>query len=129
MLTNCKINNFKINAQIGSGAFGLVFHTFDTITHREYAIKAVMKKSQQSNNSDNVDPSIKKSTILETQLYHFFKTYQDTLYLPSVDLDSISNLTDKQLESIPPVSYTHLDVYKRQYCNYGRLSLFEGFPL
>lgn len=101
MLTNCKINNFKINAQIGSGAFGLVFHTFDTITHREYAIKAVMKKSQQSNNSDNVDPSIKKSTILETQLYHFFKTYQDTLYLPSVDLDSISNLTDKQLESIP----------------------------
>ncbi|SCV03287.1 LAME_0H09208g1_1 [Lachancea meyersii CBS 8951] len=93
MLTNCQINNFKLTRQIGSGAYGLVFHAVDLITENEYAIKAVVK--------DTSAREIKQATMLQTQLYYYFKSFQNHLYLPSVDLDSIRVLTDEQLQRAP----------------------------
>lgn len=96
MLTNCQINNFKLNRQIGSGAYGLVFHAVDVITENEYAIKAVVK-----NPVTGATPEIKRSTMLQTQLYYYFKSFQNRLFLPSIDLDSIRGLSEEQLERAP----------------------------
>ena len=96
MLHNCQINNFQITKQIGSGAFGLVFHAIDLISENEYAIKAILKNPQQSNKVSNQE-KVKKSTLLQNQLYHFFKSYQNKLFLPSINLDSIKNLNDADL--------------------------------
>ena len=35
------------------------------------------------------------------------------------------NLTQEQEQAMKPVSYTHLDVYKRQYRNYAGIFLSE----
>ncbi|CCD25138.1 putative serine/threonine protein kinase SKS1 NDAI_0E03210 [Naumovozyma dairenensis CBS 421] len=103
MLTNCQINNLVLRSQVGSGAFGLVFHAIDIVSQQEYAIKAVLKTSpNDSNNSTNDEKKqIKKSTILQDKLYHYFKEHQNRIYLPSVDLESIKNLTEQQLYCIP----------------------------
>ncbi|SCU95428.1 LANO_0E10330g1_1 [Lachancea nothofagi CBS 11611] len=106
MLTNCQINNFKLNRQIGSGAYGLVFHAVDLITENEYAIKAVVKGTAQLDSSagdaaPGASPEIKRSTMLQTQLYYYFKSFQNRLFLPTVDLDSIRDLSDSQLEGAP----------------------------
>lgn len=96
MLNNCQINNFQITRQIGSGAYGVVFHAIDLITENEYAIKAIMKS-----NDDPLVPhsetSLKKSAVLQTQLYHYFKSFQNKLFLPTIDLDSVLALSDDQL--------------------------------
>ncbi|SCU88308.1 LAFA_0E11914g1_1 [Lachancea sp. 'fantastica'] len=93
MLTNCQINNFKLTRQIGSGAYGLVFHAIDLITENEYAIKAVVK--------DGASREIKQATMLQTQLYYYFKSFQNRLYLPAIALDSISTLSEEQLQRAP----------------------------
>lgn len=100
MLNNCQINNFQITIQIGSGAYGVVFHAIDLITENEYAIKAIMKS-----NDDPLVPhsetSLKKSAVLQTQLYHYFKSFQNKLFLPTIDLDSVLALSDDQLRQAP----------------------------
>lgn len=102
MLTNCQINNFQITSQIGSGAYGLVFHALDIITENEYAVKAVVKANSFNEfTKPRTDDNIKKSTVLQTQLYHFFKSFQNKLFLPTVDLDSIQNLSDAELARAP----------------------------
>ncbi|CDF89490.1 ZYBA0S04-05512g1_1 [Zygosaccharomyces bailii CLIB 213] len=102
MLTNCQINNFQITSQIGSGAYGLVFHAVDIITENEYAIKAVVKSSSLNDfGKPTTDDNIKKSTVLQTQLYHFFKSFQNKLFLPTVDLDSIQCLDNAELARAP----------------------------
>ncbi|CEP61978.1 putative serine/threonine protein kinase SKS1 LALA0_S04e04962g [Lachancea lanzarotensis] len=93
MLTNCQINNFKLTRQIGSGAYGLVFHAVDLITENEYAIKAVVK--------NGASREIKQATMLQTQLYYYFKSFQNRLYLPAIALDSIISLTEEQLQRAP----------------------------
>lgn len=102
MLTNCQINNFQITSQIGSGAYGLVFHAVDMITENEYAVKAVVKASSLSDvGKPTTQDNLKKSTVLQTQLYHYFKSFQNRLFLPSIDLDSIQVLTNEQLAKAP----------------------------
>ncbi|QLG71809.1 hypothetical protein HG535_0C01580 [Zygotorulaspora mrakii] len=102
MLTNCQINNFQITSQVGSGAYGLVFHAIDMITENEYAIKAVVKSSSLNDfGKTKTDDNIKKSTVLQTQLYHYFKSFQNKLFLPTIDLDSIQNLDNAQLARAP----------------------------
>ncbi|SCU85172.1 LADA_0D06062g1_1 [Lachancea dasiensis] len=105
MLTNCEINNFKLTRQIGSGAYGLVFHAVDLITENEYAIKAVVKdgSSNGTGGSDTAGPEsdIKRSTMLQTQLYYYFKSFQNQIFLPTVDLDSIFALDSSQLKRAP----------------------------
>ncbi|GCE99729.1 serine/threonine protein kinase [Zygosaccharomyces mellis] len=102
MLTNCQINNFQITSQIGSGAYGLVFHALDIITENEYAVKAVVKSNSLNDfGKPKTDDNIKKSTVLQTQLYHFFKSFQNKLFLPTVDLDSIQNLSNAELARAP----------------------------
>lgn len=112
MLTNCQINNFKLTQQIGSGAYGLVFHAVDVITENEYAIKAVVKSAGTTGAAGAVGaaapggapgagPEIKRSTMLQTQLYYYFKSFQNRLFLPSVDLDSIRGLSEEQLNTAP----------------------------
>lgn len=102
MLTNCQINNFQITSQIGSGAYGLVFHAVDMITENEYAVKAVVKASSVSEvGKPTTQDNLKKSTVLQTQLYHYFKSFQNKLFLPSIDLDSIQKLSNAQLARAP----------------------------
>ncbi|KAH3902132.1 related to Serine/threonine-protein kinase SKS1 [Saccharomycodes ludwigii] len=97
MLNNFQINNFQIIEQIGSGAYGLVFHAIDIITENHYAIKAVLKASSIDKISTQTD--VKRSTVLQNQLYHYFKSMENKLFLPCIDLDSILQLTEEQLNS------------------------------
>lgn len=102
MLTNCQINNFQITSQIGSGAYGLVFHAIDMITENEYAIKAVVKSSSANDfGKPTTQDNIKKSTVLQSQLYHYFKSFQNKLFLPTIDLDSIQKLDNAELGKAP----------------------------
>ncbi|AEY96383.1 FADR163Wp [Eremothecium gossypii FDAG1] len=112
MLTNTHINNYRLIKQIGSGAFGIVFLAEDIITGEEYAIKAVMKQ-----HSGSADEGVRRSTILRTQLYHFFKSFQNRLYLPSVDLESIRTLSQEQLAHAPHYKelLMHLTVHTHEH--------------
>ncbi|AJW11707.1 CIC_collapsed_G0056840.mRNA.1.CDS.1 [Saccharomyces cerevisiae] len=105
MLSDCLLNNFRITAQIGSGAYGLVFHVVDILTSREYAVKTVFKSSSMdefyNKNGLNNNSQVARTTLLQTQLYHFFKSFQKKLFLPSVDLDSILQLTENELNRLP----------------------------
>ncbi|AMD20593.1 HDL151Cp [Eremothecium sinecaudum] len=103
MLANVQINNFKITGQVGSGSYGLVFHAVDMITDGEFAIKAVMKQSGEQDRALNSTSrgDVKRSAILQTQLYHFFKSFQNKVYLPSIDMDSIRRLSKKELAHAP----------------------------
>lgn len=101
MLTNCQINNFQLTRQIGSGAYGLVFHAVDVITENEYAVKAVMKNQAASTSASAANNDIKKSAVLQTQLYHYFKSFENRLFLPSINLDSIRGLGEEQLMRSP----------------------------
>lgn len=94
MLNNCQINNFQITKQIGSGAYGVVFHAVDLVTENEYAIKAVMK-------GDGSGHGLKKSAVLQTQLYHYFKSFQNRLFLPAVNLESVLSLSEEDLNRAP----------------------------
>ncbi|CDO93810.1 unnamed protein product [Kluyveromyces dobzhanskii CBS 2104] len=100
MLTNCQLNNFQITRQIGSGAYGVVFHALDLITENEYAIKAIMKCPDDPLQPSG-QPAMKKSAVLQTQLYHYFKSFQNKLFLPTVNLDSIVTLNEDQLRHAP----------------------------
>ncbi|CCF59567.1 hypothetical protein KAFR_0H01570 [Kazachstania africana CBS 2517] len=91
MLTNCQINNFKIFSTVGSGAYGLVLHVVDIITHQEYAIKAILKSSSQPYPVDSLQNEIKK----------LFDFYQGRIILPSIDLDSILQLSEEQILKVP----------------------------
>lgn len=105
MLSDCLLNNFRITSQIGSGAYGLVFHVVDILTSREYAVKTVFKSSSMdefyNKNGLNNNSQVARTTLLQTQLYHFFKSFQKKLFLPSVDLDSILQLTENELNRLP----------------------------
>lgn len=100
MIINAQINNYKITKQVGSGAFGLVYHCVDLTTQREFAVKAILKqqnvpKDLLHGNADN--KNIKKSNLLQQQLYHFFKSYAYKVFLPSINLDSLKNMPLQQL--------------------------------
>lgn len=98
MIVNAQINNYKIVKQIGSGAFGLVYLCQDlNDASKQYACKAILK--QQSNTSNMNDPNIKKSNILQTQLYHYFKSLSYKIFLPSLNLNSLMNMPLDQLQS------------------------------
>ncbi|KAL2708788.1 Serine/threonine-protein kinase SKS1 [Kluyveromyces marxianus] len=105
MLNNCQLNNFQITKQIGSGAYGVVFHAIDLVTENEYAIKAIMKSSDDplrpKASMGGSSSSLKKSAVLQTQLYHYFKSFQNKLFLPTVDLDSVLAITEEQLCHAP----------------------------
>lgn len=103
MLKNCQINNFQFTSQIGSGAYGVVFKAVDITSDKVYAIKAVIKASSFNPvNSISATGNIKKSNVLLTQLYHYFKTFQNKLFLPTTDLVSIQNLSQEQLQTSIP---------------------------
>lgn len=58
----------------------MVFHALDIITENEYAVKAVVKANSLNDfGKPKTDDNIKKSTVLQTQLYHFFKSFQNKL--------------------------------------------------
>jgi serine/threonine protein kinase len=98
MIVNAQINNYKILKQIGSGAFGLVYLCQDlNDPSKQYACKAILK--QQSSTKNVEDPNIKKSNILQTQLYHYFKSLSYKIFLPSLNLDSLMNMPLDQLQS------------------------------
>lgn len=105
MLINAQINNYKITKQVGSGAFGLVYHCVDLTSNKEFAVKAILKQQNlpkdmmASNNSgtNGGNKNFKKSNVLQQQLYHFFKSYAYKVFLPSINLDSLMNMPLEQL--------------------------------
>lgn len=101
MLVTCKINNYQLEKQLGSGAYGLVFYAVDLKTGHKYAIKAVLNQNNAGVNWSDPSSNVKQSTLLQTQLYYYFKSFQNKLYLPSIDLETIKNLNKEQLCSMP----------------------------
>lgn len=107
MLINAQINNYKITKQVGSGAFGLVYHCVDLTTNKEFAVKAILKQQNlpkdmlqmNPNNANSKASNVKKSNVLQQQLYHFFKSYANKVFLPSINLDSLMNMPLEQLSS------------------------------
>ncbi|CCE65481.1 hypothetical protein TPHA_0L01240 [Tetrapisispora phaffii CBS 4417] len=103
MLADCQINNFVFVSQIGSGAYGVVYRAVDITTDKCYAIKSVIKPSSFNPvNSISATGNLKKGNVLLTQLYHYFKTFQNKLFLPTTDLQSIRDLSQEQLQATVP---------------------------
>ena len=95
MIVNAQINNYKILKQIGSGAFGLVYLCQDlNDPSKQYACKAILK--QQSSTKNVEDPNIKKSNILQTQLYHYFKSLS-FIELRSLDEYAFGSIAKRKL--------------------------------
>ncbi|XBW36470.1 hypothetical protein QEN19_002048 [Hanseniaspora menglaensis] len=107
MIINAQINNFKITKQVGSGAFGLVYHCIDLSTKREFAMKAILKQQDLPKDMMQNNKTIKKSSVLQQQLYHFFKSYAYKVFLPSINLESLKNMP---LEQLTPDSYYYKEI-------------------
>lgn len=113
MITECKINNFLITEEIGSGAYGLVYKAVDSRDGRdgvspklipnvkEYAIKATMKKLTKAERLKLGICHGGKAPNFQTIILEYFRQNCHELSLPEVDLDSIKNLTEEQLAKIP----------------------------
>ncbi|CCF58437.1 hypothetical protein KAFR_0E02850 [Kazachstania africana CBS 2517] len=98
MFTNYQVNNFKILEEVGSGAYGLVFHVIDTITFSDFAMKVIIKS--------RIDCTEDRRDLLTIELLKCFNKYGDDyldnkIFLPAIDLHSIKSLTPEQLEHIP----------------------------
>lgn len=115
MFTGCHINNFKIIRKIGSGAYGLVFQVEDIFTGYHYAIKIILKNSNLTN--FKLPKGIKKIDFLQQQLFYFFAKSNNNLTLPSVDLQSIIEMTPDQIEFLPHYNELHLHLNVMQHDN------------
>lgn len=96
LLSNCQISNYKIMKQIGSGAYGLVFHVADIFSNANFAMKVILKS-----HLFHLPKNVKKTEILLNQLLHDLSKNDYKLSLSSVDLESIVTMTDIQLETNP----------------------------
>ncbi|CCD24175.1 putative serine/threonine protein kinase VHS1 NDAI_0C05160 [Naumovozyma dairenensis CBS 421] len=101
MLENCRINNYEIISQIGSGSYSLVFHVKNTVTNDDLALKCIFKSNIPQMLNDNSIDERKKQAIYQNELETYFKQNNNVLFLPNIDLESIMNLTDAQLSQIP----------------------------
>lgn len=89
-MKDCKINNYTLVEQIGSGAYGIVFRAkdeHDPDRSRNYAIKAVIKDTDaiDSNLSDN-----EKTNYLNNLLFSFFAKNNFNFFVPSLNLKNIN---------------------------------------
>lgn len=100
MLVNCKVNNFRILDQIGSGAYGLVFHVVNTTTNKQFAMKTILKSPLFSDSLNSSD-SINRTSLIESELYDFFSNFNFNVTLPVTELDTIKNLSPEELEKKP----------------------------
>lgn len=112
-LANCQVSNFKIVRQIGSGSYGLVFHVTDLFSNANFAMKIILK----SHLFNTLPANIKKRDILLNQLIHELSTHNYKLHLPTVDLDSIVNITEYQLEANPQYKELQLHLKVHQHPN------------
>lgn len=116
-LEGCQVNNYKIVSQIGSGVYGLVFHVYDTVTNFEFAMKAILKSSVSAAMHDcSQAESDKRNAQLQHELSQFFFYNSDKLSIPQVDLQSIKDLTQEQLNCIPQYQeiWTQLQVHSHK---------------
>ncbi|CAL9734045.1 serine/threonine-protein kinase Vhs1p [Monosporozyma servazzii] len=113
-LANCQINNFKIIKQIGSGSNGLVFHVTDIFSNSNFAMKIILK-SHLLNNSNNSNKN-NNNDLLLNQLVHDLSHNDYKVSLPTVDLDSVLNISNYQLETNPHYKELnlHLKVHTHQ---------------
>lgn len=115
MFTNYHINNFKILRKIGSGAYGLVFQVEDIFTGYHYAIKIILKNNL-FNNFD-LPKGIKKVEFLQQQLFYLFAKNNNSLTLPSVDLQSIIDMKPEEIELLPHYNELHLHLKVMDHSN------------
>ncbi|CAI4056961.1 hypothetical protein SUVZ_02G3640 [Saccharomyces uvarum] len=99
---DCRVNSYLITSQIGEGAYGLVYHAIDMHTDKEYAIKAVVQSSGTSREVD-VDGggTFKKSARLQRRLARLFKESSNIVRIPSIDLESIANMSEANFQKLP----------------------------
>lgn len=100
---DCRINSYLITSQIGEGAYGLVYHAIDIHTDKEYAIKAVVQTSGASRGEVDVDGggTFRKSARLQRRLARLFKESNNIVRLPSIDLESIANMSEANFQKLP----------------------------
>ncbi|CAL9731279.1 serine/threonine-protein kinase Vhs1p [Monosporozyma unispora] len=105
MLENCQVNNYRILEQLGSGGYGLVFHVKDILSNKDFAMKIIVKSflnqpshnhGKHSENAINIQYKMIKDEIL-----HYFRLNQYKLSLPAVDLNSIKDLSNDELLTMP----------------------------
>ncbi|CAI4347783.1 CFA_G0010920.mRNA.1.CDS.1 [Saccharomyces cerevisiae] len=102
MFHNCRINNYLITSQIGEGAYGLVYRALDIRTDRQYAIKAVVQSYGVSKEADMGNDKIHKNSVkLQKKLAKLFKESKNVVRVPSIDLESIENMSEEDFKKLP----------------------------
>ncbi|GMM57640.1 hypothetical protein DAKH74_042560 [Maudiozyma humilis] len=114
-MQNATINQYKVLGVIGTGAYGVVLHAADTHTHKQYAIKAILKSRQASRNADGE----KYSAALQTYLEKFLgnKEQNSPLQLPQLDLDALRSLTPDDMRQVPYYKEVCLQLRVQRHAN------------
>lgn len=124
MFNNCRINNYLITSQIGEGAYGLVYHAVDIRTDKEYAIKAVVQSYSVTKEADiDDDKKHKNSAKLQKRLGKLFKESKNIVRIPSIDLESIENMSEDDFKKLP--HYKEISLHLRVHRHKNIVTIHE----
>ena len=124
MSHNCRINNYLITSQIGEGAYGLVYRALDIRTDRQYAIKAVVQSYDVSKEADMGNDKIHKNSVkLQKKLAKLFKESKNVVRVPSIDLESIENMSEEDFKKLP--HYKEISLHLRVHHHKNIVTIHE----
>ncbi|CAI4928818.1 CGH_3_HP_G0031320.mRNA.1.CDS.1 [Saccharomyces cerevisiae] len=124
MFHNCRINNYLITSQIGEGAYGLVYRALDIRTDRQYAIKAVVQSYDVSKEADMGNDKIHKNSVkLQKKLAKLFKESKNVVRVPSIDLESIENMSEEDFKKLP--HYKEISLHLRVHHHKNIVTIHE----
>ncbi|CAI4358994.1 BBM_1a_G0010910.mRNA.1.CDS.1 [Saccharomyces cerevisiae] len=124
MFHNCRINNYLITSQIGEGAYGLVYRALDIRTDRQYAIKAVVQSYGVSKEADMGNDKIHKNSVkLQKKLAKLFKESKNVVRVPSIDLESIENMSEEDFKKLP--HYKEISLHLRVHHHKNIVTIHE----
>ncbi|CAI5008641.1 ATV_HP_G0049580.mRNA.1.CDS.1 [Saccharomyces cerevisiae] len=124
MFHNCRINNYLITSQIGEGAYGLVYRALDIRTDRQYAIKAVVQSYGVSKEADMGNDKIHKYSVkLQKKLAKLFKESKNVVRVPSIDLESIENMSEEDFKKLP--HYKEISLHLRVHHHKNIVTIHE----
>ncbi|CAI4358795.1 BFH_collapsed_G0010970.mRNA.1.CDS.1 [Saccharomyces cerevisiae] len=124
MFHNCSINNYLITSQIGEGAYGLVYRALDIRTDRQYAIKAVVQSYGVSKEADMGNDKIHKNSVkLQKKLAKLFKESKNVVRVPSIDLESIENMSEEDFKKLP--HYKEISLHLRVHHHKNIVTIHE----